>query len=272
MTAWQDPSDITFYCDPAYPVLAAAWRRAYSSACWGGKSIATFREVFDRTRAAAAFTVGPLAADVAANTVVHDTANNLLAQAAVGPLALTTFNAAVNWNGTNPDPNQTAGHEVGHVLGLGHSETPTDLMFKGYNGVTTPQPNDLDALHVIYPPVEAPIAMTINLVNLVLRSDGTVGGTWTQDAPPPPPPGDKVIDAPSSDTVTDGSGSVWGFTGSPDSMGYVITKNGSAPASGYFRGVRIGVKAGQFYVKNAVPAFYRWSGWGFQQISNDPFA
>lgn len=43
-----------------------------------------------------------------------------------------------------------ASHELGHALGLGHSNTEDDLMYPYYRGVRTPSTLDLYALSVIY--------------------------------------------------------------------------------------------------------------------------
>lgn len=65
------------------------------------------------------------------------------------------FNDAQPWSVTPGHLYQlasTAAHELGHALGLNHSDIPTSLMYPYYNGVVAPQIDDQVGIRAIYVP------------------------------------------------------------------------------------------------------------------------
>ncbi len=79
----------------------------------------------------------------------------------------THFNDADTWNiGANTDVFSVALHELGHSLGLGHSDDPTDVMYPYYKMVTTLNSGDIAAIQTLYasgpaaPPVTTPPPVT----------------------------------------------------------------------------------------------------------------
>ena len=87
-------------------------------------------------------------------------------------------------------------HELGHALGLGHSNNPLDVMYPFYRHNVTFSQNDINAIQALYPAREtspAPLALTIQaplvqVTSSTIPLSGTTGGgqgtirvSWTTD-------------------------------------------------------------------------------------------
>src|SRR5262245_40515053 len=74
----------------------------------------------------------------------------------------------------------TALHEIGHALGLGHSAVTTAVMYAFANGVTTLQPDDIAGIQAIYgPPVTGVGSVSIGDVTITEGNAGTTLATFT---------------------------------------------------------------------------------------------
>lgn len=69
------------------------------------------------------------------------------------------FDADEPWKiGTDTDVSSVALHELGHALGLGHSDNPNDVMYAFYRRWTGLQAGDIEAIRTLYadPPADVP--------------------------------------------------------------------------------------------------------------------
>jgi Matrixin len=107
------------------------------------------------------------------------------------------FNNAVSWNiGADVDVFSVALHETGHALGLGHSDSPGDVMYPYYRMVSTLGPGDIAAIQQQYatatgsggttsPPAPTPLTLTIQppvattTASSIALSGTTSGGSGT---------------------------------------------------------------------------------------------
>ena len=82
------------------------------------------------------------------------------------------FDGDENWNiGTDIDLYSVALHELGHALGLGHSDVPNAVMYPYYRRVTGLTPEDVGAIRMMYaavsdadakPATPAPLVMVLS--------------------------------------------------------------------------------------------------------------
>ena len=99
------------------------------------------------------------------------------------------FDNDENWNlGTDIDIFSVALHELGHALGLGHSDVPNAVMYPYYRRTTALTPEDIGAIRLLYAAVSdtdaspAPLVLTLSAPANAAKTSGAaihVTGTLT---------------------------------------------------------------------------------------------
>jgi hypothetical protein len=103
-----------------------------------------------------------------------------------------------------------------------------------------------------------------------LLTDAQALNALLTTTPPPPPPSGSGITAPTTATITDGSGAVWGFgPNESGSSGYPILRNGSQFNSGF--GVYLVIDAnGVAWTQNAQGEWWMSTATGWQSETSGP--
>jgi hypothetical protein len=130
------------------------------------------------------------------------------------------FNDSKSWHiGSDTDVFSVALHELGHSLGLGHSDDPSDVMYPYYKMVTTLNSGDIAAVQTLYAsgPAAPPVATPLPPVSTPTPTPTPTPAPTPVPAPTPTPtptpaptpaPGGKDTTPPTLTIISPGGSSV----------------------------------------------------------------
>ncbi|MEM7261577.1 MAG: matrixin family metalloprotease [Planctomycetota bacterium] len=155
---WEKPNALTVHVDPAgAPVAAERFEAAIAEALaiWAGTGVVGFRRMETDEGSAGStpdITISWRGArEEKGLPFLH---GHLARTGPVGPGAFIHFNRDHRWtldDGRTPALLPAALHEIGHVLGLGHSSNPDASLYSQYGAKRRSlSPSDLAALHTLY--------------------------------------------------------------------------------------------------------------------------
>jgi hypothetical protein len=122
------------------------------------------------------------------------------------------FNDSESWHiGANIDVFSVALHELGHSLGLGHSDDPSDVMYPYYKMVTTLNSGDIAAAQTLYasgPAAAPPVTTPPPPVTTPAAAPTPTPAPAPTPTPTPTPRGGKTTGPPTLTILSPGSSTV----------------------------------------------------------------
>ena len=182
---WNKTS-LNYYIDSTssdIPSLDCINAIASSFAAWSDISDFTFTKV--NNSANADITI-KWDSDFSSNSVLAETGTSYNANTYIIIKAAIRFNDNVSWaiNGSNYDVFKVAVHEIGHALGMRHSEYSDAIMYYAYNSASTLTADDICGLWSVYNcpfPISGPSTVGSNAVYYIdhVPVDSRVSVVWS---------------------------------------------------------------------------------------------